>query len=284
MKEERALKVSNRARPQRKCSPGKVIAWGLPLVICVCVNLVYMTVSYFPNHAYLEWAALRLGNCSVGHLPDLVLDLHGMNEPNWLTQVGDALPGILMVVGVALCGYSCNLTLWALFFNTQSFIIALNCAVEQVTMMPSSYGYKRCLTYMGIHGPAEDKFSLNPAGSCAAMLWSGHTFHTLLGIFTICTALSEGWKMKVLTAPTCGNGPEVRTWLMLLGAFVIAVLLLANKGHYTVDILLATIVTILALTNDSLTRYLTICGTAERCGAEGEAAEEEADSDDSSSG
>ena len=52
--------------------------------------------------------------------------------------------------------------------------------------MPSSYGYVRCLDYLGIANSTQATYGLAGAslnGSCAAMIWSGHTAGVILAIY-----------------------------------------------------------------------------------------------------
>merc|ERR1712224_1016220 len=114
---------------------------------------------------------------------------------------------MLLVVAGAMCIFVRNLRLWNRLFMTQSFVILLNCGAEQCTMMPSSYGYPRCLAYMGISGPEEDSFSFSPTGSCVAMIWSGHVFHTMLGAYIIGLVLEKRYPSlkRHIRAPSKGS-------------------------------------------------------------------------------
>jgi hypothetical protein len=59
-------------------------------------------------------------------------------------------------------------------------------------VMPSSYGYVRCLEYLGYQNSSEAVYGLagsNVNGSCAAMIWSGHTAGTILSLYYLFVAL-----------------------------------------------------------------------------------------------
>lgn len=243
------------------CFLGRPGIWLLPPFICIAVNLAYMLEAYFPNHRYLEWA----NNSTAGrhHLPDLIFDLHSMNEPNWVTVISDAAPGVLLGLAGVLCLLRCDSLLWARLFHLQALFMFLNGIAENVTILPATYGYQRCIAYMHISGPEEDSFGLKPTGSCAAMIWSGHTFHTVLGVYIITCVLEKDFGWRALSKPICGCGPKLRIVVWLSSGIVIAVPLLLNKAHYPVDIFLALVIAMLAFSNEALLRCIDSVGKAE---------------------
>lgn len=266
----------------RKALPAGYCAWILPVLLCLAVNFTYMTLSYFPNQEYLLWAENRTG-CRE-HLPDIFLDMHGMNEANWVTIMSDLASALPLVVAGLLCVVKKDALWWARMFNIQSFMMVFNTIAEQVTVMPSSYGYGRCLTYLGISGPAENTFNINPTGSCAAMLWSGHTFHCMLGVYVLSQVLEEHYDgNQWWSKHPCGlAGPSVRTLMTVFSGIVLGSMLLANKGHYTVDIFLAMFIGTLALTNEALMRRIdNLVGVEARCcQAKGDESDDESEDGD----
>jgi hypothetical protein len=205
---------------------------------------------------YLTWA--EKGNAvAKHHLPDIFLDMNPYgHEESWVTTVSDIIPMILFFGALVLCILTKDIEVFSITLLNQSFLVFWNAICEYVTVPPSSYGYDRCLDYLGIKSPAEYKFTVNISGSCVSMLWSGHTSMQIIGTFALCTVLARHYGFGGLLRKMCnGNGPEGRTVAMWFAAVVEAVLLLLDKGHYTVDILLALIITTLTLTNASLRAY-----------------------------
>lgn len=178
----------------------KVLAVAVPLTICVFCNLVYMGVSGVAQRTYLRfveehprlWADNR-------RLPDLVLDLFENNgwhdsysSMNFWTGVSDTFP--LLILG--LCTFYLVVYQHFVVINrcllTQSFLISLNALAENLTILPSSYGYERCLDYLGINSSADlPGFSFSPTGTCSAMIWSGHCVHTLIAGHMLGCAIAE---------------------------------------------------------------------------------------------
>jgi hypothetical protein len=236
------------------------------------MNLTYMTMAFFPNHKYLVWASEH-PNCG-GHLPDIFLD-QVLERPAWLEGVANNVPGLCLGSAALLTILLRDVYVWGLVTNLQSLLILGKLIAENVTMIPSSYGYNTCMAYLHLNSPADDKFQpgiVNVPGTCSAMMWSGHTMHTMLGTFAVCTLLSRNWGASWLTTRLGGKWPEPRTLLTLASVAFIAPLLLIRRAHYTVDIFIATVVGMLILTHVGVREYIeraflwevavTSCGTS----------------------
>lgn len=235
------------------------MAWVLPCVDCMVINALYQALAYFPNHKYLLWASRHSdGHSCREHLPDLFLDAWGTNEVNWITQFADTLPIISLGAAAMVCLSTKDSKLWGRLCHLQGFMLLLNGIAENSTTIPSSYGYDRCLDYMGISGPEEDKWSINLTGSCAAMLWSGHTFHFMLGVFVVLWGLQKHFHFHSLTQPAfgCEYSPQKLDFIVMFAGIFIALPLILNHGHYTVDIFLALLISQLAFTNDRLLNFI----------------------------
>eukprot|EP00441_Pelagodinium_beii_P000803 CAMPEP_0197689444 /NCGR_PEP_ID=MMETSP1338-20131121/106848_1 /TAXON_ID=43686 ORGANISM="Pelagodinium beii, Strain RCC1491" /NCGR_SAMPLE_ID=MMETSP1338 /ASSEMBLY_ACC=CAM_ASM_000754 /LENGTH=280 /DNA_ID=CAMNT_0043271777 /DNA_START=1 /DNA_END=843 /DNA_ORIENTATION=- len=231
-----------------------VCIWIQPFVIVIIVQALYQVIAFFPNQTYLYWAE-NATQCK-SHLPDIVLDLHDENEANHLTTISDILPAVGLVATVVLCIITKDIDVWAMFTMSMSFLTFFNAICEASTVIPSSYGYDRCLDYLGIKSAVEYRFSVNLTGSCVAMLWSGHTVNVMLPTYAICTLLGRHYACTWLLQSS-KIGPEGRTLFMWLAAAVMSTLLLLNKGHYTMDIEIAILMATLTLTHDTLQAYLT---------------------------
>jgi len=248
---------SSEASPTAKPSTSKACgAWVFPLAVAVVANLFYMTMSWFPNHKYLEWAESR-PQCQEA-LPDLLLDLHDFGEQATIvTQIADALPGLMLFSTAIACAVTKNLLIWNRFLMTQSFVIVLNFVAEQSTMLPSSYGFKRCKAYLGINSAAEDRYQFSATGSCVAMIWSGHVFHMMIGGYMIGLVLEERFPgLKRRTFWGSRSAPLLKSVVVVVLACIEMSILVIDKGHYTVDMFLAMIISMLTFTNDNVEYWL----------------------------
>lgn len=222
-------------------------------MVCLVANLMYMSMSWFPNHKYLEWAEKR-PDCSE-HLPDLLLDLNTKYgaSASIVTTFADGLPGLMLLGTATLCGITKNLLIWNRFLMTQAFIILLNLIAEQSTMLPASYGLKRCKEYLGVKSAAEDTFSFSPTGSCVAMIWSGHVFHMMIGGYMIGLVLEQ--QFPALKRRACWGTPSaplLKSVIVIVLAVFETSILVIDKGHYTVDMFLAMVISMLTFTNDNV--------------------------------
>merc|ERR1719265_2640515 len=139
-----------------------------------------------------------------------------------MTQIADILPGISLLVAICMCVYTKDSRAWGRLCHLQGFILILNGIAELSTTMPSSYGYKRCLKYLDIKGPDDLHFSINPMGSCAAMIWSGHTFHFMLGIFVCMWVCEEHFHYVSLSKSAfgCKYSPQRRDVILILSVII----------------------------------------------------------------
>lgn len=225
-------------------------AWLQPALICGCINISYLFVTFFgPTRWYLTWAHHH------GHedrLPDAFLD-HFEDEP-WLIPVADAIPVCAFLGGCVLALNRKDIRTWSLLLNANGFLMIAKCIVEVVTTIPSSFGYSRCCAYLHIDSVDQiqvlnlDTLWRMKWGGCASMLWSGHTVQTMLGTYGLAAPLGShpGW-------------PNLTPQVMcaMLSASVIGPCLLLCRAHYSADVLLAVFITTIVLTNQGLRDALT---------------------------
>ncbi|CAD7926757.1 unnamed protein product [Amoebophrya sp. A120] len=150
----------------------------------------YMQIGNIAAQSYIEYA--RETPYRWSHLPDVFLDF--IDKPsvdNWKTYCGDAMPYLTVLFGLAylfLADLACDLVVAA---NVFAASWVFNGIAENVTILPSSFGYERCLDRNGINHGDDHKYQWsNTTGSCAAMMWSGHTFVTYLA----CWGLLQGFR------------------------------------------------------------------------------------------
>jgi hypothetical protein len=185
---------------------------------------------------YLKWAE------ETGYhdnLPDLVLDMHQKNpNKSWVTYAADGIAITAVLLCVTCCAYKRNLLILNTFCVAQCLYYILNIVAENVTIIPSSYGYERCIEYLDIHNSHDLTHSMHWTGSCAAMMWSGHTAQTIIATYFACRAFDA-----VLLRATC--------FAAVAGACEMA-LLLADSGHYTVDCYMSFLITFPVITHPAL--------------------------------
>mmetsp|Transcript_47221 Transcript_47221/g.92139 ORF Transcript_47221/g.92139 Transcript_47221/m.92139 type:complete len:355 (-) Transcript_47221:13-1077(-) len=243
----------------------KIAAIALPLSIALVSNFTYMACGGIAQKKYLEFVEDGGGTPSVKdgfwaddrRLPDLLLDvfeqkgLHSSHDSLMLwTKISDVFP---QVIGFACLVYLTRRQKYVLanrLMLTQSFLVLLNSVAENITVLPSSYGYDRCLAYLDIEDSSELTFGITPTGSCAAMIWSGHIVNMLIPAHVLGCALEEDY-WKGPGRRICGV-VKPKTFLMVFLGLIEALILLAARGHYSVDMMLGIMLALLTLTNKSL--------------------------------
>jgi len=240
-------------RPGEASLKTRVIAIALPLMICAILNLIYQIAAYFPGKRYLVWMESQPACWSNNtRLPDLLLDLPftGISEDDAWTPISDTFPAVLLVLTALYIIIRGHYVIANRLFLTQGFLILLNTLVENGTTIPSSYGYDRCVRYLGITDSRDVNFGVNLTGSCAAMIWSGHTMHTLLAAYMLGKGLEKDFPS--LAGPRICGVFHVKSVIVILLGLIEAFFLVMAHAHYTVDMLLAIIIGLLTLTNHSI--------------------------------
>jgi len=226
------------------------VAW--PLFLCLVANVLYQVMSYFPGKRYLEWME-KQPTCWANNarLPDFLLDaaFSGISENDIWTPISDTFPTILLVTTFLYLIVRRHYVLLNRTLMTQGFLIFVNGFIENATTLPSSYGHDRCLDYLQIQNSTQVQFGLNLTGSCAAMIWSGHTLHTLLACYMLGKAFEVDYKnLRFRFLGVVHVKSVLCVFIGLLEAFF----LVMAHAHYTVDMLLAILIGMLTLTNHSL--------------------------------
>lgn len=205
--------------------------------------LIYSSLSNLANRAYLVWAEQTQ---TFAPLPDLFLNHAPSNQ--WTMHAANALPIVAVTSCILACLCARKIDILNFFCIAQALSYLFNAVAENVTVLPSSYGYHRCIDYLRITraadlpvGPTLE--NLNLMGSCAAMIWSGHTVGTMLGTYYACRAAN--------IAGACLPAA-------LLAALVESALLIADAAHYTVDCYLSILLTTLLVTHPSFESFAMI--------------------------
>lgn len=113
----------------------------------------------------------------------------------------------------------------------------------------------RCLDYLGLANSTEALYGLagsSPNGSCAAMIWSGHTAGTILGIYYTLIALDLECLRPGLFL---GRGPSRMVGVVMFGAVGETALLLGNNAHYSIDCYLSMIIVPLLISHPRFSRW-----------------------------
>lgn len=220
-------------------------------------SFLYACASHNANKIYLEWAEKHH---VYGHLPDMLLDLHPnlpkIQNVELLVRISDLVPTTMICICLVLSFAKRDLANANALTIAQSIMYLLNMVAENITVLPSSYGYRHCLAYLQINNSSDavGGFSLSNtklSGSCAAMIWSGHTVGTILGIYYLLSAL----RVRRLDAGIfCGGGPSLKVVIALMGSICEASLLLGSAGHYSIDCFLSMLITPLIVTHPSFSR------------------------------
>jgi len=168
-------------------------------VLFICGG-IYISCGMISTRKYLEWAS---ANKLKARLPDLMLDFiqdHNTISPlaiERLTLASDILPFFLLITGIVLYLVWQYIDILNFAAMTTSFLIINNSIVENVTILPFSSGRERCLELIDLDhldkdGILKEIKTINPlkytTGTCATMMWSGHTVHTMIASYVICSA------------------------------------------------------------------------------------------------
>lgn len=176
---------------------------------------------------------------------------------------------------VFLIGTVCirDLRLWVKVFFCYSTLFVLKGVLDYVTTLPDSAGWDTCaarLTPPAVHafkkmselgtgdllgelmkmefrGVVGDHKNIWPVRYCSDMILSGHTFVMLMSLLAVCDLVR---RLAMLASPS------IATILRVLVAIVASAcaaadlyLIVANHFHYTVDVMLAVLCTLLLYTN-----------------------------------
>lgn len=237
----------------------RLLAWSCPAILALVAVIFYMVVAWFPNHRYLVWVEEH-PQCDL-HLPDVLLDSnpeYDYKEWTHLTAAHDTLPGICLLTACVIIICSGDLRVWNRYMFSEALIISMINLCQQSTLIPSSYGYKRCTEYLGITSSKDDFFQVKATGSCVAMIWSGHVFHAMLGSYMAITCLERRYPWFRKRLPGCTNGPLLKTFFVVLIAGAELTMILIDKAHYTQDVEISIIICLLVFTNDHLEYYFFI--------------------------
>lgn len=236
----------------------QVRGWLIPLIVIGGVNILYMYFAVLNDRRYLKWAANETRN----PIPDIILDYAPLfrHSPFWIVVVADTLP-MLMPLGFFMAIMMRDEEAWCVTALIQGSFMVSRTIAQTVTVMPSSYGVDGCLDYYEMEEGdrlhmAETMMSTG-LGTCSAMIWSGHTSHTMLGVWMLCTLWHRNYGTEwLLEKPTILSffclDASWRTIFSLIGAFLVGPMILLTRGHYTVDVFLAILVTLLVLTSDKV--------------------------------
>lgn len=239
---------------------------GFNIFVLAPVVCFYFGVTSLTQLRYIEWAESDSNSNSTARqpLPDIILD-HipaSWNQNNAVGAIADLIPTVMLAIALIFLVLHRYIDIVNQFGLILAGLVLTNGIVENVTMMPASYGYLRCIQYLGLdkhpngtHRPgpyrpiASGTFS--PTGTCTAMMWSGHVQQTMMGVHFLISGCERRW-------PSCKRRIcclSVKAILVNISAVVLTVMLLCNNGHYSSDILVGYIVTSLTLGSDKIKHW-----------------------------
>jgi len=195
--------------------------------------------------------------------PDFFLDLFKNKKTEWnranaISTIADLVPGVLMIAGPVMALIAQDFLLFNRVFFVMSFLILNNAIVENLTVFPPTYGLARCLEFNKFFDPKGEAtsgdvprtiagalakavnvaFGINPVGPCTAMVWSGHTVHTMTGLWGFLQGLQALLPARLRPGNWAPGG--YNTWtiqaLVLLAGVGEGILLLLNFAHYGADV------------------------------------------------
>jgi len=244
--------------------PIRVIKWVVPAVMFALLSLVwnlqlhYATMAYVWNHP--------------APLPDWGHQLLGREEIS--TAVLDSLSQLSIVVFAIGTLWLRDLRLWVKVWTCSILLLLFKGSLDQITHLPDSIGWDQCkarLTDTGVEffsslrglsdgevfgkmvkmeivglnaGP---KGNIWPVRFCADMLLSGHTATMFLFLLASCDLARR------LTLLASSTTAFVIVCVLIAGTLIFAAvdiyLIIVNHFHYTVDCLIAIMLTLLLYTN-----------------------------------
>jgi len=242
--------------------PKLFLKWCLPpfaCFLCFCCQsvLLHLTTVKFVNlHQQKEPLAQDAGHIALGKadVPMQLLDLIS--------------GGVLMcfVAGAVLLR---DLRTWSKLFFCNGILFVLKGVFDYVTVLPDSIGMEKCEARLGL-APLKEFERLGklsgqefidamislelrgvggtwPVRYCADMLLSGHTFVMLLYLLAVADL---GQRATLLM-----ESPQREICQALIGIFALCCtaadlyLIVINHFHYTVDVVMAIVMTFLLYTN-----------------------------------
>lgn len=207
--------------------------------------------------------------------PDLFLDLfnHSWNHDNAIGKIADLVPAVLLIAGPVMALIAQDFLLFNRVLFVVSFLILNNAVVENLTVFPPTYGLARCLEFNELYDPTGEAtsgvpttiadalakavglgFGFSPTGTCTAMIWSGHTVHTMTGLWAFLQGL-QGLLPRRLRPRNWTPGGYNTWWiqaLVILAGVGEASLLLLNFAHYGADVWIGGMLTIFVIYSNDL--------------------------------
>lgn len=265
---------------------GPAVCWGVSMFICMwllhCGTYMYvrtmdrMERSYaiHPQHADdpIMSSGLYPQNVSYGSLEDPLEAWLGWRdvELHQLDIISALLPGSWLVITLL----NRDLQAWAKLLTANSILAIWKGAFGFMTIVPDSIGWTNCQKRLKPKGlaffrtqvpdPETDGY---PAMAwmllknelfgqkfrfCADMMYSGHTYFTSLYALALVEAVQHRVRQDSERVPVLDWRVVVVTLFVLIEQAVEITLVLENRFHYTMDVVMAIILSLLLFTNSSV--------------------------------
>jgi len=186
------------------------------------------------------------------HLPDLFyssweLDVKQRISPG-LTYFVEATPGISVGVMVLALLWFRNGTIALEVFWMEIFVLFWNGLVQVMTSVPDSNGKQSVCWQPGFANWGSWIFLRISSQYCGDMIWSGHTYHYLFSAIILWRTFKSSSYPIFATAKF-----DIIYWIMAgMWAFGLIAGLILIRSHYSADIILGILITILVTTNRPL--------------------------------
>lgn len=236
---------------------------------CLCIIgvygigmlFIYNLLTYFSSKAMLDfYQKVKDGdpdsNC-LNHMNDIILNLiTPLTEDDWSLVVGDGIPVFYIGVFVCVSLAACHLDILNSHIVILSITLVLNLIAEHATALAPSVGFQRCIDRYGVERAEDFKFAIGATGTCAGLMWSGHTANTIFVTNGLSHTVAREWKAYGRIQNKRIAFIRVHSYIVFLCACTQISMLYVSLDHYSVDIFVGALVATLMLSNDKV-EYLT---------------------------
>lgn len=227
--------------------------WAFPVVTYCTVMAVFVSMmrSLTRRHAAEFMHNTRTGAPITQPLEDLLVPAispdYGTIFDSPEAAISDFLSSLPMYLALFWVIWEGDYAVWAALGGTLSMLFAGKGIATHLTILPEVRGQEYCTWVISRwkERPVDGAFVF-----CGDMMWSGHSMMMVAGTIVLIhmihrykhayALLKMAWVRRILIA------------LLLLTNMCVMGLLIATKMHYSVDIFIAVIITVLLFSNERL--------------------------------
>jgi len=217
-------------------------------------------------------------------LHDVGHAIFGVHDTN--TSKLDAFAVVMVVIFCASTFLLSELRIWVKVFVSLGLLFLLKGTLDSATVLPDSGGWEKCKerlsnngrddgvidTFVGLQNATDGErllalirmdlswFQGSPVRYCSDMLLSGHTFCMLLPLLACCDLFRKLTRYYASKGTLSHEHARAIEMFMYAVAIVLAgtegFLIVSSRFHYTVDVMLAVVATLLLYTNAGLALFI----------------------------